>query len=128
MRFHFLSFKVSSVFKCIPCDSKKALTSSLVENLSPFPHLFTSSTDISGVLSRCASIFHDSSGINDLISRSRSTRSFTATDCTLHAERPVRIFFQRTGETSYQTIRSSIRRDCCAFTRSISIFRGWLIA
>ncbi len=51
------------------------------------------------------------------ISRSRSTITRTATDCTRPADRPALIFFQRTGESSYPTRRSSTRRACWASTR-----------
>ncbi|CSI79390.1 Uncharacterised protein [Vibrio cholerae] len=48
----------------------------------------------------------NSSGTNALISRSRSTRSFTATDCTRPAERPRATFFHSSGETIKPTTRS----------------------
>ena len=38
-----------------------------------------------------------STGLNALISRSRSTMSRTATDCTLPADSPGRTFFHRIG-------------------------------
>src|SRR5690554_3562528 len=51
------------------------------------------------------------------ISRSRSTIKRTATDCTRPAERPPLTFFHNTGESSYPTNRSKMRRACWAFTR-----------
>ncbi|CSC99451.1 Uncharacterised protein [Vibrio cholerae] len=54
----------------------------------------------------------NSSGTNALISRSRSTRSFTATDCTRPAERPRATFFHSSGETIKPTTRSMKRRAC----------------
>ena len=73
-------------------------------------------------------IFQDSSGLNAPISRSFSTMSFTATDCTLQAESPFRIFFQSTGETLYHTSLSSSLLACCASTKSKSIVLGFSIA
>jgi hypothetical protein len=49
---------------------------------------------------------------NACISLSLSTISFTATDCTLHAESPVLIFFQRTGESSNHTNLSRTLLAC----------------
>ena len=98
-------------------------------NFLAFPPSFISSIEKSILPDFTqASIFHDSSGTNALISRSRSTRIFTATDWTRPAESPERTLRQRTGDTSYHTMRSRIRRDCWAFTRSIYILRGWAIA
>ncbi len=54
--------------------------------------------------------------------------SFTATDCTLPAESPPRIFFQRNGESLYPTRRSITRLACCASTKSSFIARGFLMA
>ena len=71
-----------------------------------------------------ASIDQYSSGLKSLIWRSRSTIILTATDCTLPAERFLRTFFHRNGESLYPTILSSILLACCAFTRSRSIFLG----
>ncbi len=48
---------------------------------------------------KIAPIFQYSSGRNASISRSRSTISRTATDCTRPAERPVATFRHRSGET-----------------------------
>jgi len=107
---------------------KNSLVSFPFFSFTVFPHIFESSMFIGVSESIFALIFHDSSGINARISRSRSTRSFTATDWTRPAESPDRTFFQSTGETSYHTIRSRILRDCCAFTRSRCIFRGVSIA
>ncbi len=59
-----------------------------------------------------------------MISRSRSTTSLRATLCTRPAESPRLIFFQRMGESSNPTRRSSTRRACWAFTRFMSTSRG----
>ena len=66
-----------------------------------------------------ATISQNSSGWKALISRSRSTNNFTATDCTRPADKPRATFFQSNGETIKPTTRSKKRRVCCAFTRSI---------
>gem|GEM_PF-6623751 len=63
-----------------------------------------------------------------IISRSRSTTSFTATDCTRPAERPVLIFFHNTGLSSYQTKRSSTLLACCASIKARSSDLGFFIA
>jgi len=76
----------------------------------------------------CTDIFQDSSGTKALIDFSFSTISFTATDCTLPAERPFLIFFQRIGDTLYHTSLSSTLLACCASTRSILICFGFLTA
>jgi ABC-type spermidine/putrescine transport system permease subunit I len=65
---------------------------------------------------------------NACISLSLSTISFTATDCTLHAESPVFIFFRRTGESSNHTSLSRTLLACCALTSAISIVLGFWIA
>ena len=61
---------------------------------------------------------------NCSMARSRSTIMRTATDCTRPALSPVRTFFQRTGESSKPTSRSSTRRACWALTRFMSMWRG----
>ena len=66
--------------------------------------------------------------LNLSISRSRSTINLTATDWTRPAERLGRTFFQRTGESSKPTMRSSTRRACCASTSSWLIWRGFSMA
>ena len=125
MIFHFLSFVGTNDTDSSQCRTKKSLASHSVLNLCHFPPIFARSITIGVDHPIRAEIFHDSSGSNARISRSRSTRSFTATDWTRPAERPERTLRQRTGEASYPTIRSRIRRDCCALTRSRSIFHGF---
>jgi hypothetical protein len=49
---------------------------------------------------KVALMSHHAARTNAIRSRSRSTTSRVATDCTRPAERPCMIFFQRTGETS----------------------------
>ena len=67
----------------------------------------------------------DSSGVKSRICFSRSTTSLVATLCTRPALSPEATFFQRIGETRYPTIRSTIRRACCASTRGMLILRGF---
>ena len=68
-----------------------------------------------------------SRGINDAISCSRSTIILVATDCTRPADSPLLTVFQRKGESLYPTILSRMRLVCCAFTRSMSMPRGFFI-
>ena len=63
--------------------------------------------------------------MNFSISCSRSTMSFTATDCTRPAESWGFTLRQSTGDSSKPTRRSSTRRACCASTRFTSRSRGW---
>ncbi len=65
---------------------------------------------------------------NFWISLSLSTRSLTATDCTLPALNPLCIFFQRTGESSNPTSLSKILLACWASIRFISSVLGFCIA
>ncbi len=65
---------------------------------------------------------------NFWISLSLSTINLTATDCTLHALKPILIFFQRTGDNSNHTNLSRILLACCASTRFISIVLGFFTA
>ena len=74
---------------------------------------------------RSAKTSQYSSGSKARISRSRSTTSRTATDCTRPADNPRATFAQSSGETSKPTTRSRNRRACCAFTRFSSISLGW---
>ncbi len=62
------------------------------------------------------------------ISRSRSTSSRTAGDCTRPADLPPGTFCQTTGDSSNPTKRSRICRACWALTRLISTVRGCLMA
>ena len=71
-----------------------------------------------------ASIDQYSSGLNARISSSLSTMILTATDCTLPAESPLRIFWDKNGLSLYPTRRSKILLACCASTRSLSIALG----
>ena len=71
---------------------------------------------------------HDSSGLKAAISRSRSTINRAAGVCTRPALSPPATFLHNTGEIRYPTIRSRIRRACCALTRSILIGCGCLKA
>lgn len=109
------SIKVARIF-CTSCFDVSFFT---------FPSSFVNVAENTvPAKSSCTDIFQLSSGVNAWISLSLSTMSFTATDCTRHAERPFRIFFQSTGETLYPTSLSRSLRACCASTRSISIVRG----
>ena len=63
-----------------------------------------------------------------MISLSLSTISRRATDCTRPAESFGWIFLQSTGESSNPTRRSSTLLACWAFTRFMSISRGFSIA
>src|SRR5690606_3241897 len=56
-------------------------------------------------------------GVKWLISRSRSTISLTATDCTRPADKDGFTLRHNTGESSKPTSRSSTRRACWALTR-----------
>src|SRR3989344_205985 len=62
-------------------------------------------------------ILYCSVGLKARISRSRSTTSFTATDCTLPAESLPRTFFHRRLDSSKPTSLSKTRLACCASTR-----------
>ena len=62
--------------------------------------------------------------MNWLILRSRSTISFTATDCTRPADSWGFTLRHSTGDSSKPTRRSRMRRACWAFTRSTSSVRG----
>ena len=48
--------------------------------------------------------------------------------CTRPALKPFFTFFHKIGEIVYPTKRSKIRRACCASTKSISNFLGFLNA
>ena len=74
---------------------------------------------------RSAKTSQYSSGSKTRISRSRSTTSLTATDCTRPADRPRATFAHSSGDTSKPTTRSRNRRACCAFTRFRSISPGF---
>ncbi len=62
--------------------------------------------------------------LNFSISCSRSTMSFTATDWTRPADNDGRTLRHSTGDSSKPTRRSSTRRACWAFTKSMSNVRG----
>ena len=85
-------------------------------------------TNSNGKGLRCAKVLATisqySCGWNALISRSRSTNNFTATDCTRPADKPRAIFFHNNGETIKPTTRSRKRRVCCALTRSMLRLSG----
>ena len=59
-----------------------------------------------------------------MISRSLSTTSLSATDCTLPAESFGCILFQSIGDSSKPTSLSSTRLACCALTRFMSTSLG----
>src|SRR6056297_619859 len=61
---------------------------------------------------RSACILKADSGVNLLISRSLSTTSLTATDCTRPADNEGLIFFHKSGDRLKPTRRSSTRRAC----------------
>ena len=65
---------------------------------------------------------------NCWISRSRSTIRRTATDCTRPADKAGFTLRQSTGESLNPTIRSNTRRACWAFTRLMSMLRGFSMA
>ncbi len=65
-----------------------------------------------------------STGLKSSISRSRSTMSLSATDCTRPAESRPRTFSHKMGLMLYPTRRSNTRRACCALTKSMLIWRG----
>ena len=69
-------------------------------------------------------------GTNDLISRSRSTSSLNATDCTRPADRnlPYDRYFHSIGDTWNPTSLSRIRRACWASTLAMSMSRGFSTA
>ena len=68
-------------------------------------------------LPKMATILNAASDLNLLISRSLSTISLTATDCTRPAESDGFTFFHNTGESSKPTNLSNTRRACCALTK-----------
>src|SRR2546430_11755797 len=78
--------------------------------------------------SRFAAKVQYSWGTNALISSSRSTIIFMATDCTRPAERPRRTLSHSSGESLYPTSRSSTRRACWALTLFMSMMVGLLMA
>jgi hypothetical protein len=104
--------------------SKKSLASSKVPNFLGRLAFKT----LPSPRSNSATTLKDDSGLNFSISRSRSTISLTATDCTLPADSPPLILVHKTGEISKPTNLSRILRACWAFTRSISMVRGWSMA
>src|SRR5699024_160283 len=59
-----------------------------------------------------ASTRYEATGLKSIISRSRSTISRTATDCTRPADNPPLTFRHRIGDNSYPTKRSKIRLAC----------------
>ncbi len=73
-----------------------------------------------------AVIFQYSSVLNASISRSRSTISLTATDCTRPALSRPATFLPSRFESGKPTTRSSARRASWAATRSVSIFSGFV--
>ena len=75
--------------------------------------------------SRSANASQYSSGVNARISRSRSTTSRTATDCTRPADSPRATFDHSNGDSSKPTTRSRKRRACWALTRFSSILPGF---
>ncbi|MNN41130.1 hypothetical protein D3C81_1552300 [compost metagenome] len=93
-------------------------------NASPFSRDTSKRTLAFLAVPRSAWISQYSSGMKARISRSRSTTSFTATDCTRPADRPRAILDHSNGETMYPTTRSRKRRACWALTRSMSSSPG----
>ena len=81
--------------------------------------LATSKRNSDSAFLTSAWISQNSSGINALISRSRSTSKRTATDCTRPAESPRATFAHSKGDTIKPTTRSKKRRVCCAYTISV---------
>ena len=87
--------------------------SALFLSLSVLPACLTASKRMPSFLEMVsAKTCQYSSGINARISRSRSTTSFTATDCTRPADKPRAIFSQSNGDTIKPTTRSRKRRAC----------------
>ena len=128
-RFPFLSFFAVRLLISIQRVARIFLVSSADLSFLFFSFSFANSEkNVMPFASSLTRSFQDSSGLNAMISRSRSTMSFTATDWTRPAESPFLIFFQRTGDTLNHTRRSRTRRDCCALTRWRSIFPACLKA
>ena len=73
---------------------------------------------------RSTNASQNSSGVKARISRSRSTMSRTATDCTRPADNPRATFDHNKGDSSKPTTRSRKRRACWAFTRASSMPPG----
>ena len=76
----------------------------------------------------CAVTRKYGSALKACTSRSRSTMSRTATDCTRPAESCGFTLRQSTGESLKPTRRSSIRRACWALARFMSRWRGCSMA
>ena len=104
--------------------SRKAMASCCVLKRRPRSAL----TSVLSVLRKTAVTLYEASLTKLCISRSRSTIRRTATDCTRPAERAGLIFFQRMGDSSNPTMRSSTRRACCALTKSMLMSRGFSMA
>ncbi|SSS48200.1 Uncharacterised protein [Acinetobacter baumannii] len=113
-----LSSRWATLYSAPFNTSNRASVSALFFNLSVLPACLTASRRISSFLALVsAKTCQYSSGIKARISRSRSTTSFTATDCTRPADKPRAIFSHSNGETMKPTTRSKKRRACCALTR-----------
>ena len=111
-------------------DSKNASASVSVANLCSYSALRTIplNSPLGSLTSNSAVTLKLLSDWNFWISRSLSTISLTATDCTRPAESCGFSFFHNTGESLNPTIRSSTRRACWALTRFKSMVLGCFIA
>ena len=124
-------FTIFDITKSLPPSSFSMLSDASLFGITIFSPSFENSFEVnvlSPSVARSASIDQYSCGMNFFISSSLSQINLTATDCTLPAERPFLIFFQRSGESLYPTILSSILLACWASTRFISISLGFSIA
>ena len=124
-----LSSRTETLYSASLRIFNKASVCALFCNFKVLPPCFTASKRMSS-LADCvsANTCQYSSGIKARISRSRSTTSLVATDCTRPADKPRAIFSHNNGEIIKPTMRSKKRRACCALTLSISKRAGCLKA
>ncbi len=124
-----LSSRLITLYSASLIRFSKASVSALLCSFKVLPFCLTASRRISSFLDLVsAKTCQYSSGMNLRISRSRSTTSFTATDCTRPADRPRAIFSQSSGEIMKPTTRSRKRRACWALTLLVSRREGCLNA
>ena len=124
-----LSSRADTVYCASLIKFSKASVSALLRNLRVLPACLTASRRMSSFSDLVsAKTCQYSSGIKARISRSRSTTSFTATDCTRPADKPRAIFSQSSGEIIKPTTRSKKRRACWALTLLVSKRAGCLKA
>ena len=108
-----LSSRLITLYSASLIRFNKASVSALLCSFKVLPFCFTASRRMSSFFALVsANTCQYSSGIKARISRSRSTTSFTATDCTRPADKPRAIFSHSNGEIIKPTTRSKKRRAC----------------